>query len=82
MAKPKPAAKPTTAELLARRICGTCYHFERFRDVKQKPGDDISGECLLNPPTVIDLTEEGDVLQASPIKHFRSRCGQHKPMEH
>lgn len=81
--KPKPAAvKKTTAELLSRRTCGTCNCFERFQDVKQKPGEDVGGNCLLHPPKVIDVTEDGDVLQALPIMYFRNRCGQHRPQEH
>lgn len=69
-------------ELLARPTCGSCTHFERFPDPSQKPGKDITGECVLNPPTVIDRDEDGNVLQASPIKSARERCGQHRPTVH
>lgn len=66
-------------EFLGRRVCGNCYHFERFPDAQQRPGHDISGECLWAPPKVLDVNEDGDVLQASPIRFFRNRCGQHFP---
>jgi len=78
-AKPKPAAVKTTAELLARRQCGSCYHFERYPDESQTPGNDIVGECLLYPPRVIDVDETGATIQAVPIRFFRDRCGQHQP---
>lgn len=62
--------------------CGNCRHWDRLPDVEQVPGDDIGGECLLNPPTVLGFDEEGALLQADPYKQFQSRCGQHDYQEH
>lgn len=74
----RPPADPST-EVLGRRVCGNCYHFERFADSAQSAGADISGECQWKPPTVLGIDESGLVVQASPIRSFRNRCGQHQP---
>lgn len=71
--------KDVSGELLAKRVCGTCHHWERFPDGKQRAGQDVHGECWLMPPVVLDVDENGDVLQASPLRRFRERCGQHSP---
>lgn len=64
------------------RICGNCYHFERFPDKQQSPGEDIAGECMLEPPTVHgydDLEGDGSIVQSRPLVFFRERCGQYQP---
>lgn len=76
-----------TPALHGRRICGNCYHFERFPDVQQPRGEDIAGECCLNPPKVHGYTEEeedgeGRIIQSRPQVCFHERCGQHQPQEH
>lgn len=68
--------------LFGKAVCGNCYHWDRIEEVNQRRDADVAGECLLNPPVVLDIDEEGMILQASPVKFFRSRCGQYQPQEH
>lgn len=61
------------------RICGSCDLWERFPDSQQRAGKDVIGECVLNPPVVLDVDENGDILQALPLRYYRERCGQYRP---
>jgi hypothetical protein len=68
--------------LFGRAVCGTCSHWERLSDARQPRDTDVVGECLKEPPIVIDLDDEGNPVQVNPMQFFRSRCGQHQPQEH
>jgi len=70
-------------ETVPGRRCGNCYHFERFPDNHQSPGDDILGTCMLHPPKVhgyTDPEEDGGAapIQSRPWVYFQERCGQHQ----
>lgn len=69
--------------LHARPVCGNCRHWERYPDSAQAPGEDLIGDCCLNPPAVLDVTEDGLVLQARPVMFsLDRRCGAHAPQVH
>ena len=76
--------KPGPAHVLHGRVCGNCYHFERFPDNRQPRGNDIAGECCLLPPKVHGYAEPeedgvGAPIQSRPLVYFHGRCGQHQP---
>lgn len=83
--KKAPVAPSLTdmASIYVRPVCGNCRHWERYPDTAQTPGEDLVGDCCLNPPTVLDVTEDGLVLQARPVVFGLDRCcGDHAPQVH
>lgn len=77
--KPKLKSGAPSVDALGRQVCGNCHNWERLSDSAQTAGEDVCGECWLNPPTVLGINEEGETVQSSPLRYFRERCGQHQP---
>lgn len=76
-----------SSDLHGRRVCGNCYHFERYPDSQQIRGNDVAGDCCQRPPKVHGYTEleedgEGRPIQSRPRVYFYERCGQHQAREH
>jgi hypothetical protein len=81
----KKSGNPKSVEeicLFGKVVCGTCFHWDRLPDNAQLQDRDVVGECLLEPPIVIDLDEDGNNIQTVPLQFFRSRCSHHQPQEH
>jgi hypothetical protein len=74
--------RPKAPDLHGRRVCGNCYHFERFPDNRQPRGNDIAGECMLIPPEVHGYTELDEPIQSRPLVYFHERCGSYQAQEH
>jgi hypothetical protein len=62
---------------LQQPVCGNCRHFSRLDDTDQIPSEDLLGECLRYPPTVIGINEDDQVEQGLPIVEARHKCGEH-----
>jgi hypothetical protein len=62
---------------LQQSVCGNCRHFRRLHDSDQIPTEDVLGECLRYPPTVIGINEDEQVEQGLPIVEARHQCGEH-----
>ena len=71
------AKKKTAADYLAQSCCGNCSRWRRLRDSDQLPAEDVLGECLRYPPTVIGLDENDQISQALPVVEAQHTCGEH-----
>lgn len=67
--------KVVSINFLLRQVCGRCRHWRRLDDNDQMPAEDVLGECLLMPPTVVGV-EDGEAVQMMPIVEARHYCGQ------
>lgn len=70
------AKKRTPTDYLAQSRCGNCRHWRRLEDSDQLPAEDVLGECMFFPPTVVGV-EEGEAIQMLPICEAQHYCGQH-----
>lgn len=67
--------KVVAANIIGYR-CGNCRHWRRLDDSDQMPAEDVLGECLRYPPTVVGV-EDGEAIQMLPIVEAQHYCGEH-----
>jgi len=59
------------------RSCGNCLYWWGWED----GGEQCMGECRRYPPVVVEVTNDGDIVQNSPDTHKDYLCGEHKRCE-
>lgn len=72
----KRTLKKEKESFLARSRCGNCRHWRLLDDSDQMPSQDVLGECMFFPPTVVGV-EDGEAVQTLPIVEAQHWCGQH-----
>ncbi len=70
-----PKKKAVSINYLLRQVCGRCRHWRRLDDTDQMPAEDVLGECLRYPPTIVGM-EDGESVQVMPICEARHYCGE------
>lgn len=74
----KKRTKEDELSYLEQSRCGNCRHWDRLDDSAQLPSEDVLGECMRFPPTVVGLQEGTDeAIQILPVVEARHRCGEH-----
>lgn len=59
--------------------CSNCRFWRRLDDSDQLPAEDVLGDCLRYPPSVVGV-EDGETVQALPIVEAQHLCGEHSKM--
>lgn len=73
-------AKRTVKEkecFLVQSRCGNCRYWRRLDDSDQMPAEDVLGDCVRFPPSVVGVTEDGEAVQTVPIVEAQHWCGEH-----
>lgn len=74
----KRIVKKEKESFLASSRCGNCRHWRRLDDSDQMPAEDVLGECLRFPPSVVGLQEGTDeAIQILPVVEAQHLCGEH-----